>query len=122
MMEESTLDKLIRMNLLVDFYGQLLTERQRQVLSYYYEDNLSLGEIANELKVSRQAVFDLLKRVEKLLEGYEGKLGLVNRWQTERAKLLQTVGEMKEALAKRDWNNIENAVQSFAKMVEEGRV
>ncbi|QGG48129.1 YlxM family DNA-binding protein [Heliorestis convoluta] len=121
MVEESSLDKFNRMNLLIDFYGQLLTERQRQVLSLYYEDNLSLGEIAADFSVSRQAIFDLLKRAEKLLEGYEEKLGLVNRWQQERAKLIDMVKDMEDTLRQRDWSKMEDLVQSFSKAIEEGR-
>ncbi|HHW41442.1 MAG TPA: YlxM family DNA-binding protein [Syntrophomonadaceae bacterium] len=66
-----------RMVLLYDFYGKLLTPKQQEVVRLYYEEDLSLGEIAEELKITRQAVYDILKRSEQALEKYERKLGLL---------------------------------------------
>ncbi len=71
------LDKFGRMALLSDFYGELLTARQQEVFRYYYEEDLSLGEIAENLDITRQAVHDNLKRAESALENYEHKLGLL---------------------------------------------
>lgn len=72
------LKKVGRMTLLYDFYGNLLTPKQQEIMHLYYERDLSLGEIAADLKVSRQAVYDTLKRSEKALERFEVKLGLLN--------------------------------------------
>ncbi len=72
-----TLSKLGRITLLYDFYGSLLTPKQHEVIRLYYEYDLSLGEIAAEFKISRQAVHDILKRAERSLEAYEAKLGLL---------------------------------------------
>lgn len=66
-----------RANRLVDAYGALLTERQRQLLRRYFEDDLSLGEIATQVRVSRQAVHDGLQRALGALERYDTALGLV---------------------------------------------
>ena len=66
---------IVEASLLFDFYGQLLSERQRQVMELYYEENLSLGEIAEEFNISRQGVYDALKTAQKSLEHYEEKLG-----------------------------------------------
>lgn len=85
------LDKVTRIALLYDFYGPLLTGKQQSFLELYYEQDLSLGEIAEESGVSRQAVYDLLKRTEHILEGYEAKLGLVVKHQTEQQKLAQAL-------------------------------
>jgi len=65
------------MVLLYDFYGKLLTPKQQEVMQLYYEQDLSLSEIAEELKITRQAVYDILKRSEQALEKYERKLGLL---------------------------------------------
>jgi len=62
------------------FYGQLLTAKQSDVLSLYCLDDLSLGEIAEDLSISRQAVHDAVKRASKTLEDYEKKLGLMEKF------------------------------------------
>jgi len=66
---------------LFDFYGSLLTDKQQQVFSLYYYDDLSLGEIAQELSISRQAVYDIIKRTENLLKNYEQGLKLWGKYQ-----------------------------------------
>lgn len=73
-------DKVIEISLLYDFYGQLLTEKQREVMHLYHEDDLSLGEIAENIGVSRQAVYDTVKKSEKILREYEDKLKLLVRF------------------------------------------
>ncbi len=69
----------LEMTLLFDYYGDLLTERQRACLDMRYNQDLSLGEIAQELGVSRQGVFDNLSRGETLLRNMEEKTGCVRR-------------------------------------------
>ncbi|MBQ7668543.1 MAG: hypothetical protein IJS47_04390 [Clostridia bacterium] len=71
------MDKNVEINLLLDFYGNLLTDRQKEVMSLYYDDNLSLTEIAEDLSISKQGVSDILKRSEKTLYDTESKLGLL---------------------------------------------
>lgn len=75
-----TMDKIAEASLLYDFYGQLLTEKQRQVMALYHEENLTLSEIASEFDISRQAVHDTLKKAELSLTEYENKLGLVEKF------------------------------------------
>lgn len=75
------LEKTTRMNLLYDFYGSLLTEKQRTFMELYYYDDLSLAEIAEQYNVSRQAVHDNIRRAEAQLEEYEQKLCLLERYQ-----------------------------------------
>lgn len=62
------------------FYGELLTAKQRDVLSLYCLDDFSLGEIAEDLNISRQGVHDAVKRATKTLEDYENKLGLMDKF------------------------------------------
>lgn len=69
----------LEMTLLFDYYGELLTERQRACLDMRYNQDLSLGEIAQELGVSRQGVYDNLNRAEALLRNMEEKTGCVRR-------------------------------------------
>ncbi len=65
--------------LLFDYYGDLLTERQRMCFDLHYNQDLSLGEIAQELNISRQGVYDNLSRAETLLRNLEEKIGCVSR-------------------------------------------
>lgn len=92
--EPNALAKTTRVNLLFDFYEKLLTEKQQTFLKYYFHDDYSLGEIAAEFAISRQAVYDNVKRAEQALEGYEDKLGLVAK-HLEMLPLLERVeGEL----------------------------
>lgn len=74
------LEKTLRLNYLYDFYQSLLTERQREYMKMYYFDDFSLVEIAEVANVSRQAVYDNLKRTENTLESYEEKLSLYKKF------------------------------------------
>ena len=69
----------LQMSLLFDYYGELLTERQRMCFDLRYNQDMSLGEIAQELNVSRQGVYDNLSRAEALLNNMEQKTGCVRR-------------------------------------------
>ena len=69
----------LQMTLLFDYYGELLTERQQQCFDLRYNQDLSLGEIAQQLQVSRQGVHDNLTRAEALLKNMEEKTGCVSR-------------------------------------------
>lgn len=72
------IEKTTQMNLLLEFYGNLLTDKQLGYMDLYYGDDYSLGEIAEEYDVSRQAVYDNLRRSAQLLESYESQLHLVS--------------------------------------------
>ena len=69
----------LEMTLLFDYYGELLTPRQRLCLDMRYNQDMSLGEIAEELSISRQGVHDNLSRAEALLRNMEEKTGCVRR-------------------------------------------
>lgn len=81
------LEKTVRLNALYDFFHPLLTDKQRDYMDLYYVDDYSLSEIAETFGISRQAVYDNLKRTEALLEDFEAKLGLVEKY-TQRQQLL----------------------------------
>ena len=100
------MEKLAAMALLVDFYGPLLTDKQRNVWELHYQEDLSLAEIAELEHISRQAIHDLLKRTEKILEGYEHKLGLVRRFWQEREKLAE-VRDLHRILTEKDFTGTE---------------
>ncbi len=69
----------LEMTLLFDYYGELLTEKQRNCVDMRYNQDMSLGEIAQELGISRQGVYDNLNRAEGLLRNMEQKTGFVRR-------------------------------------------
>ena len=91
-------DAVTKQSLLYDFYGQLLTKRQREVMELYNEENLSLGEIAEEFGISRQGVHDALHKAQKALEEYEQKLGLVERFSATRDAINSISEEIDEAI------------------------
>lgn len=94
-------DEITRINLLYDFYGNLLTKRQREVMYLYHEENYSLSEIAEDLEISRQAVHDALKNAEKSLNNYEEKLGLIQRFdKTE--KVIRKIDHRLDEVVKED--------------------
>ena len=72
-------EKNLNIGYLLDFYGDLLSERKRTVMDLYYNEDLSLAEIAAEIGISRQGVHDLIKKSEEDLQTYEEKLRLAAR-------------------------------------------
>ncbi|MEZ7171372.1 putative DNA-binding protein [Sporosarcina sp. OR05] len=87
------LEKTTRVNFLYDFYQTLLTEKQRVYMQLYYLDDLSLGEIAEEYNVSRQAVYDNVRRTEAMLEDYENKLNLFSKFQ-DRMEIVEQLEQL----------------------------
>ena len=93
------IDQITRKNLLFDFYGKLLSEKKREVMSLYYEEDMSLAEIGSEFGISRAAVFDSLKKGEKELEKYEQELGLLEKYLKQRQAFTEVealLGEIQE--------------------------
>lgn len=88
-----SLEKTIYIGQLFSFYKSLLTEKQRDMLSLYYEEDFSLSEIAEEFDISRQGVHDSIKRGEKSLKVYEDSLHM-NARRLERLKLLKQLSEV----------------------------
>ena len=84
------MDKIYEQTMLFDFYGELLTEHQRRVYEDALYNDLSLGEIAQEQGISRQGVHDLIRRCDRILQEYESKLHLVERF----AKARKTIAEI----------------------------
>ena len=72
--------KDLSISYLLDFYGQMLTDKQREVTEFYYNDDLSLAEMADHCHITRQGVRDSIKRAEAQLREYEEKLGLARRF------------------------------------------
>ena len=87
-----------RMTMLFDFYGELLTERQREFFDLYYNEDLSLSEIAENSGISRQGVRDVIVRAEGVMQEVEDKTGLIRRFlqmQQHISVIEESAGELK---------------------------
>lgn len=86
------IEKTQRINDLLDVYKELLTNKQQEIMDMYFLYDLSLSEIAQEFKISRAAVFDLIKRTAKILENYEEKI----HWIEKRNQILEIIQDLDE--------------------------
>lgn len=91
------LEKTTRVNYLFDFYQSLLTPKQRNYMELYFLEDYSLGEISETFDVSRQAVYDNIRRTETMLEEYENKLQLYGKFRERQ----QVMKEMENEVEKR---------------------
>ena len=90
-------EKNLEIGFLLDFYGDVLSERKRTVLDYYYNNDMSLAEIAEEIGISRQGVRELIKKSGDELLFYEEKLGLAKRFCDAEEQAVQLLAMMEEA-------------------------
>lgn len=94
------MEKIVEQGMLYDFYGELLTPHQRRIYEDVIVNDMSLSEIAEEQGISRQGVHDLVRRCDRILEEYERKLGLVQKFHETRRKaqeIRQAVGAYRES-------------------------
>ena len=103
------MDKMLYLTMLYDFYGELLTDKQKFFFETYYHNDMSLREIAEVNNVTPQAVSDIVKRVEKIITNYEKKLKLVDKFNNQKLKLTQIYNALDK------YENIDN----IKKMIEE---
>ncbi|MCR5355917.1 MAG: DNA-binding protein [Lachnospiraceae bacterium] len=76
------MERIVEQNLLYDFYGELLTEHQRRIYESAVYEDLSLKELSDEYGITRQGVHDLIKRCDKILQGYEDRLHMIARFES----------------------------------------
>ena len=81
------MDEILEQTLLYDFYGELLTEHQQKVYEDVVFNDLSYSEVAKEQGISRQGIYDMIKRINRILMGYEEKLHLVSKFMTVKDKI-----------------------------------
>lgn len=112
------LDQLARVARLYDFYGPLLTPKQKQWLELYYHHDLSLGEIAREEGISRQAVFDGLQRAVKALEDYEERLGYLQRDTDIRQQLAAAIESLERCTDVRCGEELKQARCILSRLLE----
>ena len=79
---------------LLDFYGQLLTKKTREILELHYAEDMSLAEISDQYSITRQAVHDTIKRGVTTLQEYEEKLNLVNRFNLQKKFIQQAISDI----------------------------
>ena len=104
--------KDMQISFLLDFYGEMLTEKQRDMIHFYYNDDLSLAEIAENEGITRQGVRDNIKRAEALLLDMEARLSLAKRFRTVKDGLEQIIENAKEI-------NAFNMVHGFSREIDE---
>lgn len=117
------IDKMVEIGLLFEQYKELLTDKQREIVTLYYEEDYSLGEISENLNVSRQGVYDTLKRSEKILREYEDKLHLVEKV-TQQEKILKSVEDKivdikQDLLQNRDCANLIPKLETIEQICRE---
>ncbi len=103
------LEKTTRINYLFDFYQKLLTDKQKNYMDLYYSEDYSLGEISETYDVSRQAIYDNIKRTEVALEDYESKLGLYEKFERRN----EIIKQMKEALQNNEMKRTEELLKQL---------
>ena len=104
-------------SMLLDFYGELLTEKQRDCFDMHYNEDLSLSEIAEQLGISRQGVWDNIRRAESALNEIEAKTGLIRRF-TQNRLILESLSEKMAELAGLTQGRAAKIVEEAARDIE----
>lgn len=115
---ENQMEKIVKQALLYDFYGELLTEHQKQVYEDVVLNDYSFTEVAQERGISRQGVHDLIKRCNKILEDYEEKLKLVERFITTKQMAEQIETLLAEYRTDKDEQKLTEIEMLTAKILE----
>lgn len=112
------MEKIVQQGLLYDFYGELLTDHQKQIYEDVVFNDLSLSEIAKEQGISRQGVHDLVKRCDKILGEYEEKLQLVHKFIKTRQMVKEIHQLTKDYVVTKDMNLIHQIEQISNDIIE----
>ncbi len=112
------MDKLGRESLLYDFYGELLTKRKQEIYENVRFGDLSLSEAAAAYGVSRQGIHDMIRRTDEALEAYEAKLGLVEKYLSDR-KDVQKIRELAEEIKNTGDISLLDRITALARQIEE---
>ena len=112
------MEKDIESSLLLDFYGNLLTEKQKEIMHLYIECDTSLSEIASIVGSSRQAVYDMIKVSEKSLSDLENKLGCVKKYLENRNELIECVNLLEELQSQSQSEKLEKVLEKVQKVLK----
>lgn len=118
---DKMVEKLVEIGILFDFYGKLLSDRQYSAIELYYIHDLSLGEIGDELNITRQGVFDTLKRGEQKLYEYEEKLNLVKKFYSSHKNIKEIINisqDIIEELDNIEGHNIKEKIEEKILLIE----
>lgn len=110
-----------RMTMLFDFFGDVLTDRQKEFYDLYYNEDLSLGEIAENYNITRQGVRDVIARASATLEELEEKTGIIRRYHTmqeQKLEVVKTIDELKKRIARYDSAELDALVTRIRDGVE----
>lgn len=113
----NAMEKIVEQNLLFDFYGELLTDHQKSVYQDAVFNDMSLSEVSDCYGISRQGAFDLLKRCDRIMQGYETKLHLIERFSNAKNRLheIQQLLEDTSSLSE----NKQKVSELIAEIIEE---
>lgn len=109
------MEKNVTVSILLDLYGKILTEKQQDVLDLYYNENLSLAEIAEEIRITRQAVHDCIAKGEKKLFNLEEKLGIMKKTEKQEVQLQKILSELSEIQVKDSDEQINNIIENVVR-------
>ena len=113
------MNEILEQALLFDFYGELLTDHQKEIYGQFIQEDLSLGEIAREAGISRQGVHDLIKRVTKTLDGYEAKLHLIQKFLETKDKVSKIDSLVDDYMESQDISDIHEIKKLSNEILEE---
>lgn len=106
------MEKNIKISILCDIYGSLLTDKQKDVLDLYYNDNLSLSEIADEIGITRQAVRDAIVKAEKKLFSFEENLKLMEKMKNQK-EIVENLKNIQNEVSNTIKQEIENIIRKI---------
>ena len=109
------MEKKVEVSILCEIYGKLLTEKQQEFMEDYYNNDLSLSEIAENNNITRQAVRDILKKGEKKLFEYEEKLGVMKRTLNQEEKINKVLSELTKIQKNYSDKQISNVLENIKK-------
>jgi Uncharacterized protein conserved in bacteria len=117
------MEEILEVSMLLDFYGQLITRRQYEILDLHYNNDYSLSEIAQEMNISRQGVYDNIKRGKAALNELEEKLKLIRRFTEQKKKAKVILGLLEEIenskLEQKCMEKLENAKKAVVEIMED---
>lgn len=111
------MEERVEISLLLDLYGELLTDKQKNIMFMYYNDDFSLSEIAELNHISRQAIYDLIKRCHKQLLSYEERLGLLKNSLKAAKKKEEIIYQLNKLIDKH--MDEKDSIEDIIKLIDE---